>query len=86
LLPSSECYFSDNYNPKLKLETVLNDDIFLSEDYLVLDGDKNEVRLFFKKMGIQESIEPIEPTHKLNLDRLMSIYRVFPFSPRKIVW
>jgi hypothetical protein len=74
LLPLSECYFSDNYNPKLKLETVLSDNIFLSENYLLLDNDKDEVRLFFKKMGIQESIDPMVINEKKNKVILIQEY------------
>lgn len=34
------------YNPKLEIDTILGNDIFLSEDYLQLDNDKDEIRRF----------------------------------------
>jgi len=74
LLSASECYFSDNYGPKTPLESVLDADVFLSDEYLVLDSDKDEVRLFLKKMGIQESIETITFDGKINSSTLIQDY------------
>lgn len=47
LISASQCYFSDTYNPKLKIEEYIKDDIFLSEKYLLLDDDKDRLRIFF---------------------------------------
>ena len=75
LLSASKCYFSDKYNPKLKIETLLDDDIFLSKDYLDLDGDIDEVRLFFKKLGVYESIKPIKINEKKSKNILIQNYK-----------
>lgn len=56
LLSASECYFSKKYNPKLEIDTILGNDIFLSEDYLQLDNDKDEIRRFFKFLGVKDEI------------------------------
>lgn len=56
LLFASECYFSKKYNPKLEIDTILDNDIFLSEDYLQLDNDKDEIKRFFKFLGVKEEI------------------------------
>jgi hypothetical protein len=64
LLPASRCYFSGNYNPKLQIENILDDDIFLSEDYLSLDADRDEIKRFFKLLGVEENIIPIVITTK----------------------
>jgi len=64
LIPLSQCYFSDNYNPKLKIESILDDDIFLSEEYLSLDNDKEEVKRFFKLLGVEDSISIVNISDK----------------------
>jgi hypothetical protein len=74
LCAASEIYFSDNYNPRLKLETILSDCNFLSEKYLLLDDNKDELRLFFKKIGVQECIEPIVVGEKKNKNILIQEY------------
>jgi len=56
LISASECYFSNEYNPKLEIENILDDDVFLSQNYLGLDRDKEEVKRFFKLLGVQDSI------------------------------
>jgi hypothetical protein len=60
LISASQCYFSDNFQPRLEIEKVLTDNIFLSDDYLVLDKDKGEVKRFFNFMGVQEGIKFIK--------------------------
>ncbi|MGJ0329216.1 ATP-binding protein [Aliarcobacter cryaerophilus] len=64
LIPASKCYFSNDYNPKLQVENILNSDIFLSKDYLSLDDNKDEIKRFFKFLGVQENITPIIITSK----------------------
>lgn len=70
LIPAVECYFSDTYNPQLKIETNIEDDIFISEDYLSLDSSINEVRRFFKFMGVSEEIKPLKIQDK-NLNSIL---------------
>ncbi len=72
LIPASRCYFSSNYNPKLQIENILDDDIFLSEDYLSLDADRDEIKRFFKLLGVEENIIPIVITTKESKTNLTS--------------
>lgn len=69
LLPARLCYFSDTYNPRLKLQTELPDDIFISESYLSDNAEKDEWRRFFKMMSVKEGISAIScpKTSKLEL-------------------
>lgn len=69
LLPARLCYFSDTYNPRLKLQTELPDDIFISESYLSDNVEKDEWRRFFKMMAVKEGISAISypKTSKLEL-------------------
>lgn len=66
LLPAKSCYFSDAYSPRLKLNSFLDDDIFISEKYINTSSDKDEWRRFFKMMGVKEGITFItyEKTNK----------------------
>ncbi|UFH31632.1 caspase family protein [Chryseobacterium sp. C-71] len=59
LLPAHCCYFSDSFEPRLKLENEISDDIFISEKYLLEKSDKNEWKRFFKMMGVMEGIVPV---------------------------
>lgn len=60
LLPAKLCYFSDDYSPRLKLNTIISDDIFVSSDYMENSSEKkDEWRRFFKMMGVKGGISPI---------------------------
>ena len=59
LLPARLCYFSDTYNPRLKLQAEFPDDIFISEGYLSDNAVKDEWRRFFKMMGVKDGITAI---------------------------
>ncbi|WP_346986214.1 RNA-binding domain-containing protein [Chryseobacterium sp. POE27] len=69
LLPARRCYFSDTYNPRLKLQKELQDDIFISESYLSDNAEKDEWRRFFKMIGVKDGITAISypKTSKLEL-------------------
>lgn len=69
LLPARLCYFSDTYNPRLKLQTEFQDDIFISESYLSDNAEKDEWRRFFKLMGVKDGITAVSypRTSKLEL-------------------
>lgn len=57
LLPAKSCYLSDGYAPRLKLENVLSDDVFVSPEYMKESSeDKEEWKRFFKMMRVKEGI------------------------------
>jgi hypothetical protein len=73
LIPANQCFFSDQYNPRLKLEEYLKtkEDKFLTFDY-VKNGiyqrenqDLVEWRRFFSMMGVQEELHLIEFQQKI---------------------
>lgn len=75
LVSASRCYFSDKYNPKLKIEENINDNIFLSDKYLeVLSDDKDEIKRFFKCMGVQEEISIFTIEEKTSKEILIDYY------------
>lgn len=60
LLSAGQCYFSNDYSPKLQIENVISSDIFISEKYLSLDNSIDEIKRFFRLMGVKESINIID--------------------------
>lgn len=75
LVSALKCYFSDEYNPKLKIEENIKDDIFLSEKYLdVINDDKDEIKRFFKCMGVQEDISIFTIKEKTSNEILIDYY------------
>lgn len=59
LLPASKCYLSDFYNPRLKIQKILKEDIFISEKYCYNIHEKDEWKRFFKILGAYEGTKPI---------------------------
>ncbi|CAF1483234.1 unnamed protein product [Didymodactylos carnosus] len=66
LVSAENCYFSDIYNPALRLERQLCDviDIFLSPRYILSNDNRNtdQWKYFFIHMGVKENINVIEMT------------------------
>lgn len=57
LLPASECYFSNSYEPRMRLETMVQIDFFLSNTYLPNYSDVSGWKHFFGFMGVKEGVE-----------------------------
>lgn len=74
LLPAKSCYFSDSYFPRLKLQSVLRDDIFVSSVYMRNISERDELRRFFKMMGVKEGITAI-PFDKMSKYNLIQRYQ-----------
>jgi len=74
LLPAKYCYFSDLYSPRLKLQSILSDDFFVSPKYMNNVSEKDEFRRFFKMMGVKEGIT-ILSSDKMSISRLVSEYQ-----------
>jgi hypothetical protein len=70
LLKVSKCYFPDIFNPELKLEGILDKDIFLNEKYLFDNSDKDKVKDFFKKLGVKQKISILNKKEKTNKNEL----------------
>ncbi len=73
LMPADQCFFSDQYKPRLPLEEYLKakEDKFLSIDYVTSNTprkeneDLAEWRRFFSMFGVQEDLHPIISNQKL---------------------
>ena len=69
LLPAKECFLSNFYNPRLKIEEILELDIYVNKSYCVKITEKDEWKRFLKIMGVNEGISSIsyEKTRKHDL-------------------
>lgn len=72
LLPASECYLSDFYNPRLEIENVLSEDMFVNKGYCVNTLDKDEWKRFFKILGVQDGINFIQLEQKHSKSTLIN--------------
>jgi hypothetical protein len=75
LINASKCYFSSEYKPKLDIENILNDDIFLSKKYLDLDTNKDKIKQFFQLMEVQENIKPNTLKEKISNSDLKNNFK-----------
>lgn len=56
LLTAKDCFLSNIYSPRLEIEGVLEDGLFVSEKYLTIETDKDEWKRFFKCLRVNEGI------------------------------
>ncbi|MBN1042901.1 ATP-binding protein [Clostridium botulinum] len=72
LLKASKCYLSDFYSPRLKIENILKEDMFISEKYCYNIHEKEEWRRFFKILGVNDGIKPIQFKKKESKSMLLN--------------
>lgn len=72
LVAANQCLFSDVYRPRLPLDALITEDIFVSESYLSDRSDKDEWRRFFKMMGVKEGIEIIKIEEKTGVNLIIN--------------
>ncbi len=65
LCPAKDCFLSDYYKPRLELEKLIENDIFVCETYCVDVLEKDEWKRFFKLLGVHEGITALQFTNKL---------------------
>lgn len=76
LVAANRCYFSDVYRPRLPLEALITEDIFVSESYLSNRSNKDEWRRFFKMMGVKEGIEIISYKDQTSVSDFVGTYKL----------
>lgn len=59
LCRAKDCFLSDYYTPRLQIEDVLEEDIFVCDSYCRNQADKDEWKRFFKMLGVQEGVNVI---------------------------
>jgi len=56
-MEAQHCFLSNEYQPQLKLEGIIKQLYFVSEDYLSLHDNKLEWNLFFKALKVKDAVE-----------------------------
>lgn len=56
LVAAKNCILSNDYSPRLEMEGVLEDDVFVSTAYMDDTSDRNEWKRFFKFMKVADGI------------------------------
>lgn len=75
LMKIDELYLGHAYNPDFDIEPVLNQDIYVSEDYIDSDDDPDEWKIFLKKMGISASLNM--NLRKIEREDILKHYSIF---------
>lgn len=86
LIPANECYLSTHYRPRLALQSILAEDIFLSGGYIGEGTTHTQWKGFFLLMGINEGIDIIRYEKRLPNDTFIKMgfredYFNHKFSP-----
>lgn len=63
LIAAEDCYFSDSYNPRLKIQELIQDDIFVSPVYIT-ESNLEDLKTLFRYMGVKEGISLQEEMRK----------------------
>jgi hypothetical protein len=71
LIATNQCYLSDAYKPRLPLENLHSEDIFVSESYISNRLDRDEWCRFFKMMGVKDGIEITKFRERIDVDELI---------------
>lgn len=70
LCPAEECYISDYYRPRLEMEELIKNDVFVCETYCVNIHEKEEWKRFLKMLGVQDGIKHLQYTKKVSTAEL----------------
>ncbi|PSK91586.1 DarT ssDNA thymidine ADP-ribosyltransferase family protein [Taibaiella chishuiensis] len=72
LLPAKDCFLSDDYHPTLKLQSHLDDDIFVSIKYITESAKASNWRSFFTSLGVKDAISRELYSERLTVFKLRS--------------
>ena len=66
LCSAQDCFLSVYYKPRLEIEKIIENDIFVNESYCSNVIEKDEWKRFFKMLGVQEGIMSLSYTNRLS--------------------
>lgn len=72
LIPVKDCYLANYYKPRVELEMIIQEDIFISEKYCENKTKIDEWKRFFKKLGAEEGISILNYSTKNTKQQLLS--------------
>lgn len=70
LCPAEECFLSDFYSPRIKIEDSLEIDIYVNTKYCTSNIEKGEWKYFFLQLGVSEGISSISYQNKADISTL----------------
>jgi hypothetical protein len=77
LLTAHDCYFSDDYSPRVPLEKSVMFDFYLNSSYMPVNADKAEWKRFFKLLGVKEGFPIINYPDRISVAKLTA-YQFVP--------
>ncbi|NFO57261.1 transcriptional regulator [Clostridium botulinum] len=77
---AEDCFLSDFYNPRLKIELFLEEDIFVSKEYCTNNLEKDEWKRFFKMFGVNEGIKKLVCKEKSKSELLNANFKAEYFE------
>lgn len=73
LIPAKHCFLSTGYRPRLNLESVLTEDIYLSNLYIPEGSDVKRWKAFFLELGVNEGIDTIVYDKRMSTEDLVAL-------------
>lgn len=71
LCSADDCFLPDFFRPRLELENIISNDIFVHESYCADPLDRDEWKRFLKMLGVQEGITPRTFSDKISTSELL---------------
>lgn len=86
LINAKDAYLGSVYKPDVNIEPVYKEDIYLSEDYIESRKDIDLYKVFFRKLGVAQSLELQRRVFKCDDCKYIThLYRIIEES-KKIHW
>lgn len=86
LINAKDAYLGSVYKPDVNIESVYKEDIYLSEDYIESRKDIDLYKVFFRKLGVAQSLELQRRVFKCDDCKYIThLYRIIEES-KKIHW
>ena len=70
LCPAEECFLSDFYSPRIKMEDTLEMDIYVTHKYCTSNIEKGEWKYFLLQLGVNEGIVPTSYQNRSDISTL----------------
>lgn len=82
LVAANECYLSNLYNPRVQIQDLIEDDIFVSSDYIA-NNNLQDLKTLFNYMGVNEGFPLIYEPRKSKFDLILMGFSESYFEQHK---
>ncbi len=72
LVAAKNCFLSKNYSPRLEIEEILEDDVFVSAAYMDDGADRDEWKRFFKFLKVSDGIVCVKFEDRVDKNSLIA--------------